>query len=235
MTPHRVLSRPPIGSIGRQRPRELCQLAGRWSGHVPEGGIACEEKRDGWRALWFPGLDGKPRLWTRGGQPIEGVEHIAHRLALMERAAGQPMMFDGEYMVDGSLAGTKAWCESGWKLGGNAGTLYLFDAVPLTDWHQGRCDIPQIKRKANLRAIAAAADVDPLSWEWAPGSRGQGHGTPIVEILDDLWLFSADDVREEASRVWARGGEGLMLKDPEAPYVRARSNAWLKLKKAGVA
>lgn len=235
MTPHRVLSRPPIGSIGRQRPRELCQLAGRWTGHVPEGGIACEEKRDGWRALWFPGLDGQARLWTRNGQPIEGADHIAHRLAIMERAAGQPMMFDGEFIVDGSLAATKQWCESGWKRGGNAGVLYLFDAMPLADWTRGRCDMRWIERKTLLRGIWDKAQADPLSWEWAPRSRGQGQDTPIVEILDDLWLFTADDVREEASRVWARGGEGLMLKDPEAPYGRARSSAWLKVKKGGVA
>lgn len=202
---------------------------------MPEYGIPAEEKKDGWRALWFPGLDGKARLWTRRGVPIEGADHIAHRLRLMETVAGEPMMFDGEFMVGGSLAATKAWCESGWKAGGTAGVLYLFDAIPLADWQRGRCDTRWIERKARLRAIVAEADASPLSWEWAPGSRGKGEGAPSVEILDDLWLFSADDVREEASRVWARGGEGIILKDPEAPYVRARSDSWLKVKKDGAA
>ncbi|MGN6290372.1 MAG: ATP-dependent DNA ligase [Sphingopyxis terrae] len=223
----------PFPRFPSSRPRELCQLAGRWRGDVPDGGIACEEKRDGWRALWFPGIDGKPRLWTRGGQAIDGVDHLEHRLSLMARAAGVPFMFDGEFQVGGTLEATKQWCERGWKSGGNAGSLYLFDAMPLADWERGRCDVPWIERKARLRAIAAAADADPLSWEWAPRSRGDTPGS--VEILDDVWLFTADDVRDEANRIWARGGEGLMLKDPEAPYVRARSDSWLKVKKDGAA
>lgn len=219
----------------RNRPRSLGQLAGRWRGSVPDGGIACEEKRDGWRALWFPGLDGKRRLWTRGGQPIEGADHIAHWLGLMEDAAGEAMMFDGEFQVDGTLAATKQWCERGWRAGGNAGRLYLFDAMPLSDWQAGGCDRPWIERKARLSEIMRDAAASPLSWEWAPGSRGQGHGAPPVEILADTWLFTADDVRDEANRVWALDGEGLMLKDPAAPYVRGRSDSWRKVKKDGVA
>lgn len=151
----------------------------------------------------------------------------------MARAAGVPFMFDGEFQVGGTLDATKQWCERGWKSGGNAGTLYLFDAMPLVDWERGRCEVPWIERKARLRAIAAAADADPLSWEWALRSRGDTPGS--VEILDDVWLFTADDVRDEANRIWARGGEGLMLKDPEAPYTRARSDSWLKVKKDGAA
>lgn len=223
----------PFPRFPATRPRELVHLAGRWRGAVPDGGIACEVKIDGWRAAWFPGLDGKPRLWTRGGQPIEGAGHIAHWLGIMERVAGEPMMFDGEFQVDGTLAATKAWCERGWKHGGNAGKLYLFDAVPLADWKRGRCDEPWIERKARLVEIMRAAEASPLPWEWVPGARGDTPGS--VEILDDVWLSSADDVRDEANRVWARGGEGLMLKDPAAPYVRARSDSWLKVKRDGAA
>jgi ATP-dependent DNA ligase len=236
MTPHRVLSRPasPIGAMAfKNRPSSLCQLAGRWSGRVPEGGVSGELKADGFRGLWFAGLDGQARLWTRNGQAIGGIEHLAHRLTLMERVAGEPMMFDGEFIVDGTLEATKRWCESGWRFGGNAGTLHLFDAMPLSDWQRGRCDMRQIERKARLVAIAGEAASSPIAWEWAPGTRGASPGT--VEILDDIWLETADDVRDEANRVWAQGLEGLMLKDPEAPYVRARSDAWQKVKRPGAA
>lgn len=209
----------------------LCQLAGRWKGTAPDGGICAEEKHDGWRGLYFPGVDGKPGLWTRNGQAIEGVPHILHRLAIMEQLASQPMFFDGEFVVDGSLAATKAWCESGWKGGGHAGQLYLFDAMPLTDWKAGRSETPWIHRKAALAELAEAADRSPLSWDWAPGVRGD---TPLsVNIVPDIWLADATEVRAEAARVWARGGEGLMLKDPEAPYVRGRNDNWLKVKRAG--
>lgn len=67
-----------------------------------------EQKIDGWRALRFPGIDGKVRLWTRNGQTIEGAGHILHRLALMEQVAGEPMVFDGEFQLGGTLEATKA-------------------------------------------------------------------------------------------------------------------------------
>lgn len=209
----------------------LCQLAGRWNGTPPIGGICVEEKHDGWRGLYFPGVDGKARLWTRNGHAIEGVPHILHRLAIMEQVAGQPMFFDGEFIVDNSLAATKAWCESGWKGGGYAGTLHLFDAMPLADWKAGRCDAPWIQRKAALFDLAEAAEQSSMAWDWAPGVRGD---TPhSVNIVPDIWLADADDVWAEAQRVWARGGEGLMLKDAEAPYIRGRNDYWLKVKRAG--
>jgi hypothetical protein len=36
----------------------LVQLLSDWRGTVPAGGLLCEEKRDGWRAARFPGIDG---------------------------------------------------------------------------------------------------------------------------------------------------------------------------------
>jgi hypothetical protein len=80
-----------------------------------------EQKVDAFRALYLRNREGKPGLWTRNGYPIEGVGHILHQLAAMERIAGEPLMIDGEFCVgDGpdTLATTKAWCERDWKQGG---------------------------------------------------------------------------------------------------------------------
>jgi len=216
------------------RPSELCQLAGRWAGTVPEHGIMAEQKVDGWRCLFFPGLDGNVGLWTRGGMPIHGAGHVLERLVQVEAALGGPHFIDGEFQVDGSLAATKRHCEAGWRLG-NAGTFFAFDAVPLADWQAGRCDTPLYERKAALhRAIEATAPCAD-AWEWAAGSHGAGHGVDPVVYLHDVWLSDADDVHAEAQRIWRQGLEGLMLKDPMAPYVRARSDSWLKVKQDGVA
>lgn len=206
----------------------LCQLAADWHGIVPAGGIMAEQKFDGWRAVRFPGIDGKVRLWTRNGHPIEGAGHILHQLARMERAAGEPMMFDGEFVVDGSLAATKAWCETRWKLGGEAGTFHVFDAMPLGEWKAGGSPIPLYQRKARLKALCEAT-AEP-EWEWRPGSRGRDEGATPVAYVADEWAFDAADVIAAARRVWAAGGEGLMLKDAEAPYQRSRNNAWQKVK-----
>lgn len=51
----------------------LCHLAADWRGDVPAGGWLVEQKWDGWRCLYFRGIDGQPRLWTRQGMPIDGA------------------------------------------------------------------------------------------------------------------------------------------------------------------
>lgn len=206
----------------------LCQLAGDWRGIMPAEGIMAEQKIDGWRALRFPGIDGKVRLWTRNGLPIEGVGHILHRLERIERAAGEPMMFDGEFQVDGTLAATKHWCESGWKLGGEAGVFHLFDAMPLGAWQAGEDPTPLYQRKARLRDLFEATVED--DWDWRPGSRGRDEGAISVVWVDDQWLCDRRHVIQAVGEVWAAGGEGLMLKDPMSPYQRKRSSAWLKVK-----
>ena len=220
---------------------DLFMLFRHWNKRdMPAGGFMAEQKMDGWRAGYWRGLDGTAKLWTKNGHAIEGVGHILHRLAIMERIAGEPMFFDGEFVVtptDGSsdtLAATKHWCESGHKLGGENGTLHLFDAMPERDWRAGGCDMPLEQRKARLVELHDAAEAEiALSWEWREGTRGKEPCTPTVIIPHD-WLFGADDVMMMAEDVWRRGGEGLVLKDPASPYRRNRSPFWWKVKQEGI-
>ena len=208
-------------------------LAGRWSGVMPDpAGAMVERKHDGFRCLFFPGLDGQTALWTRGGMPMPGVGHIFARLLEIEEAMGGRWMIDGELVVDGTLSATREHYQRGWRLG-DAGTFHAFDAVPLADWQRGQCDMPLHERKAALARAIAATAPDASAWEWAPGSRGAGHGVDPVELAGDVWAFDAADVLGEAQAVWAAGGEGVVVKDPSAPYIRARSDAWMKLKRAG--
>lgn len=213
------------------RPSSLCQLAAKWDGRtVPDGGCMAEVKHDGWRALYFRGLDGQPNLWTRNGFVIEGVGHILHRLSLIEQAAGCQMVFDGEFVVDGTLAATKAWCERGWRTGGEAGTFHAFDALPFADWQRGGTSTPLHVRKQMLAGYIRSADDAPLSWEWREGTHGREPDGPAVLLVEDEWCADAGDVLDLANRVWRAGGEGLMLKDAMAPYQRNRNDAWRKVK-----
>jgi ATP-dependent DNA ligase len=190
-----------------------------------------EEKRNGWRCLYLTGIDDKPRLFTRQGHLIEGAGHIAYRLGLMERAAGEPMVFDGEFQVGDTLEATKRWCEAGWKAGGEAGTFHAFDCLTMAEWRAGGTDTPLYARKARLQQLANAVDEDlTLSWEFRPGSRGDESWRTSCPILPDEWAFDAGDVLTAARRIWAAKGEGVMLKDAEAPYRRNRNAAWQKVK-----
>lgn len=212
----------------------LCQLAQDWRGAMPAGGCMAEEKIDGWRAPYLTGIDGQARLWSRQGQPLYGAAHIEWRLGLMERVAGQPMYFDGEWQVGGTLEATKAWAERGHRMGGDAGLFHAFDCLTMEEWRAGGTDMPLYERKARLVALAKAVEEDPaLSWEWRPGSRGQdGDASPVI-VLPDTWVCDAGDALAAARRIWACGGEGVMLKDAEAPYRRDRNGHWQKVKPGG--
>lgn len=210
---------------------QLCQLAQDWRGDVPAGGVMAEPKIDGWRALYFRGIDGQPRLWTRNGMPIDGADHILYRCRLLESVAGLPLFIDGEYQVDGSLAATKAWCERGWRQGGDKGLFHAFDVLPYAEWLEGGSERPLHARKAMLADLAGQVENDPaLSWEWRPGSHGRdGEASPLI-VMPDQWAFDAGDVLDAANRIWAAGGEGLVLKNAESPYERRRTSNWLKVK-----
>jgi len=205
----------------------LCQLASDWRGTMPADGMVVEEKIDGFRAVYLPDHTGRKRLFTRNGMPIEGVDHILWRLAQIERAAGQSVVIDGEFQVEGTLAATKAWFERGWKGGGVAGRFYAFDILPYEQWERGGWDRPLVERKAWLVELEAAARAD--TWEWRPGSHGSDDADAVT-VLPDGWTFDTSDVVDEARRVWAAKGEGVMLKDAAAPYQRRRCAAWLKVK-----
>lgn len=208
----------------------IAQLAANWDCQHPPAGALIEEKRDGWRAIRLRGVDGVPRLYSRNGMILHGTEHILHRLDAMERVAGEPMVFDGEYQVAGTLIDTKAWCERGWKHGGEAGTLYLFDCLLQSEWERGGSAMPLHERKARLRALYNLAEAEIAeAWDWRPGSYGRDADRKPVEVLPHSLAFEARDVVQAACDVWAMGREGVMIKAPDSPYIRSRSRDWMKV------
>ena len=208
---HTPIILPPRNPMFVRTPSELCTLATRWDGDVPEGGLIVQEKIDGWRALWIDG-----ELVTRGGMPIEGVNHIADELRMIERACGERMFLDGEFQVGGTLAATKAHCERGWR-GGDAGHLYLFDALPREEWRRDACAAPLSARLARLAAAVASLPLRHVS------------------VLPWALRGSAQAVLDDATAVWARNGEGLVVKLPSSVYRRSRAREWGKVKRVGVA
>lgn len=150
------------------RPSSLCQLASAWNGKaIPDHGTMAETKIDGWRALYFPDHTGARRLWTRNGYEMADVGHVLHKLAMMERPAGVPMFFDGEFQVGGTLASTKAYCERDWKSGIEAGAYHAFDCLPLADWRRNDSTAPLTQRKRMLADLYQASEGQGL----AAGSR----------------------------------------------------------------
>ncbi|PZU59850.1 MAG: hypothetical protein DI547_05070 [Sphingobium sp.] len=218
MTPHPALSR---------QPRELVQLAGEWRGGVPDGGTWVEEKLDGVRACYVAG-----RLLTREGVEIGGVGHILHRIGGMERAAGVSLFIDGEFMVAGDYLRTLSHIGHG-AGAREQGTFHLFDCLTEAEWRANDCDRPLYQRKAMLAGLVEAEAAGPVSWEWREGTHGREPEEAALSLVPDIWCATQADVEAEAARIWARGGEGVMVKDAEAPYRRLRTNAWMKYKRNG--
>jgi ATP-dependent DNA ligase len=210
-----------------KRPRELVQLAGEWRGGIPEHGAWVEEKLDGVRAAWIGG-----ELLTREGQPIGGIDHIAYRLRSIEKSAGHAIFFDGEFIAPGGYRATLRHIGQGLRAP-EQGTLHCFDAMPSGEWAQGGSDRPLYERKAMLADWLALAADPSKDWAWRPGTHGREPIGPALAIVPDQWCATQADVEDMAARIWARDGEGVMIKDESAPYRRTRTNAWRKYKRAG--
>jgi ATP-dependent DNA ligase len=209
------------------RPREFVQLAGVWRGQLPDGGAMVEEKVDGVRA-WY--VDGA--LTTREGIPICGVGHILHRIGGMEKAYGRPLFLDGEFKTPGGFRATLSHIGKGLRAP-EQGTLHLFDCLHADEWRGDECDRPLYARKAMLADLAALAEGLSGEWDWRPGSRGKEPDGPALTVVADQWCSDADEVRAMAQSIWAREGEGVMVKDATAPYRRSRNAAWQKYKQQG--
>lgn len=209
------------------RPTVLVQELGVWNGAMPDpDGAFCDVKYDGWRLISAGGA-----ARTRQGMPYQGIRHIERALAFLQEQFAQPMAFDGEFVVGegtDTLAMTKAHQDSGWK-GGNAGRLYLFDALPLDRWEAGYDPTPLYVRRAALEGAIRGMMDHPLAWEFGWTEEVQ---CPL-SMVDSTWACDAADVKAQAERVWACGGEGVVVKRHDAPYQRKRSNDWMKVKYRG--
>lgn len=187
-------------------PSELCCLAVKWDGTVPAGGLIVQEKVDGIRALYFDG-----QLWTREGSAIGGAGHIIAELREIERAFGRPMFLDGEFQVNAALKPTLAHFSSGGR-DGDAGRLFLFDALPLDEWRADACTLPLSARLSALQGVMAQ------------------HAGQCVSVLPSCLCASPDAVLAFAADIWTREGEGAVAKVPGSIYRRRRYSDWAKIK-----
>ena len=183
---------------------EPCLLVGaHWTPELhPRKGIA-QPKMDGIRALCL-----QSRIVTRHALPLNAALHCLPALDRLERKFGEPMVFDGEYMEPDGFAATLA----AHKRGEGTGTFWLFDAVPFREWKANRFTQPLAERLDRIERLAP--DDEPFLC-FLPGTESE----------------CAEAATTYAQAAWARGLEGLVIKDARSLYTRGRSNAWLKLKR----
>lgn len=202
-----------------------CQLAhdGTDEAHAKKikGKKLLDVKLDGARLLTVLDKEaGTVTQYTRTGNLVENFTEIREALAKLLPHLPGSIVLDGE-VVGASFQ--QLMTQLNRKVGKNTADarLALFDIVPLDDFRAGSCSIPQRTRHETLSALATSGLLrlcDDLAYV-----------IPKVEVDLDT-PEGREALREFNIKALEAGYEGVMVKDPEAPYRCKRSDAWLKIK-----
>lgn len=179
-------------------------------------------KLDGVRLL--TALDkrtGEITQFTRDGKVNDRFDLIRRSLEPLMEAIPFPVMLDGE-VTGKSFQQLMTQLNRGKKVDTSTAKLALFDMVPLDDFHAGVCRIPQQDRHAGLTDLATSGLLGEVTG---------GRVYVVPKIMVDLDTPDGQFVFKSFNNdAIAAGYEGIMVKDPLAPYRTGRNAAWLKIK-----
>lgn len=199
-----------------------CQLAHDSTNHESKvaGKKLIEVKLDGVRVLTIVHPDGRVDQFSRNGKELVNFPVIKEQFARVAQAGGisEPTVFDGEVMSS-SFQDLMKHVHRKSDAKTDDATLNLFDIIPLEDFETGKCATKQEKRSQMLEVWHGMwNDLVP-------------NVTVVGQQLVDLDTAEGQQqYRDINARAIAGGYEGIMIKDPKAPYQCKRSVAWLKLK-----
>jgi len=201
-----------------------CQLAHDSANHESKvtGKKLIEVKLDGVRVITIVRADGRVDMFSRNGKELLNFPHICEQISAVVKAKStskdMDLVLDGEIMSSSFQDLMKQVHRKDNVEAGDA-VLNLFDVLPLADFEKGVYNKTQRVRSTMVQF-------------WV----GQNH-----EMLPNVTCLSNEEVdldtdagqlryKEINAQAVAGGYEGIMIKDPEAPYECKRSVAWLKLK-----
>jgi len=201
-----------------------CQLAHDSANHESKvtGKKLIEVKLDGVRVITIVRADGRVDMFSRNGKELLNFPHICEQISAVVKAKStskdMDLVLDGEIMSSSFQDLMKQVHRKDNVEAGDA-ILNLFDVLPLADFEKGIYNKTQRVRSTMVQF-------------WV----GQNHAMlPNVTCLanEEVDLDTAEGqlrFKEINAQAVAGGYEGIMIKDPEAPYECKRSVAWLKLK-----
>lgn len=197
-----------------------CQLAHDSTNHESKvaGEKLLEVKLDGVRVLTIVYPDGRVDQFSRNGKELVNFPHLKEQLSKVASSLKEPTVLDGEVMST-SFQDLMKQVHRKSDVNAQDAMLYLFDSVPLAAFEKGKYSATQTVRSERLKNWYNT-NIDVL-----PNLR-----VLAQELVD---LDSADGkkrYREINQQAIDGGYEGILLKDPKAPYECKRSHAWLKLK-----
>ena len=197
-----------------------CQLAHDGANHENKvtGEKLIEVKLDGVRVITIVYPSGQVDQYSRNGKELVNFPHIRQQLARHAMFFKTPTVLDGEVMSS-SFQDLMKQVHRKTDVTSDDAVLNLFDILSLDEFRAGRGEYTQIDRSAVLR-----------NWhqhlaEHMPNVTVVGQ--ELVDLDTEAGAARFDQINADAV---AGGYEGLLIKDPEAPYECKRSVAWLKKK-----
>jgi hypothetical protein len=147
---------------------------------------------------------------TLEGVRMECADHLIADFQDIERAFGEPMFFQAEYLLPGQpFEATQA----AFNRGQPTGAAFIFEAVPIRAWEGQEHSEPLFMRRRRLEQASAQVKYSLVR----PALHAQG--------------FTQEGIELAAGAVWQDGEEGVVIKDLTAPFVRKRSRSWMKLRR----
>ena len=202
-------------------PTFACQLAHDSANH--EGKLAgkklVEVKLDGVRVITIVWPDGRVLQFSRNGKELVNFEHIKKELALNAKTFTEPMVLDGEVMSS-SFQDLMKQVHRKDNVAASDAVLWLFDILPLRAFESGVFDMNQKDRSVWLH-----------NWYDNQLYKSMSYTRCLDQAIVDLDTEEGQNLfRMYNKSAIENNYEGIMIKDPAAPYECKRSTAWLKLK-----
>lgn len=198
-----------------------CQLAHDGANHESKvsGNKLVEVKLDGVRVLTIVYPDGRVNQYSRNGKELVNFEHIKQQFSNVASTLVEPWVFDGEVMSS-SFQDLMKQVHRKSDVKASDAILYLFDSLSLKDFQAGKCDLAQAHRSEGLKNWFD----DKLFLQLV---NVQVVGNELVNLDTEEGRKRFNEINKTAIE---GGYEGIMIKDPQAPYELKRSVGWLKQK-----
>jgi DNA ligase-1 len=199
-----------------------CQLAHDSANHETKlaGKKLIEVKLDGVRVLTVVRIDGRVDMFSRNGKELVNFPHIVEQISAVVKKDPPPydLILDGEVMSS-SFQDLMKQVHRKDNVQSDDAILNLFDVIPLANFEQGTWNKTQ-------------SDRSDMVYYWHKKNKDTLPNVAVVghELVDLDTPAGQTRYKEINAKAIDGGYEGIMLKDPEAPYECKRSVAWLKLK-----
>ena len=198
-----------------------CQLSHDSANHETKltGKKIVEPKLDGVRCLTVIDFEQQTvTQYTRNGKILENFNHVTEYLSKFLNEFGRSYVIDGEIMSH-SFQDLMKQVHRKDNVNASDAILNVFDIVPLVEFKQGKSIMGQRRRSAFLRENFSKIFAD------------SGFINIVPQREFDLDVFTDEiEFRDYMKEMVEAGFEGIMIKEPNAPYQCKRTTDWLKMK-----